>query len=95
MFGHVDCLQSVPEDKHFVYVLRNTEQKPKFYIGLSSDVDARLSDHNMGRCSHTASRRPWQLHVILKFSDEERAIRFERYLKSGSGRAFAKRHFER
>lgn len=82
------------EDKRFVYVLKNAEQKPKFYIGLSSDVDARLSDHNMGRCPHTASRRPWQLHVILKFSDEKRAIRFERYLKSGSGRAFAKRHFE-
>ena len=95
MFGHVDCLQqSVSKDKRFVYVLRNAEQKPKFYIGLSSDVDARLSDHNMGRCPHTASRRPWQLHVILKFSDEKRAIRFERYLKSGSGRAFAKRHFE-
>ena len=95
MFGHVDCLQySVSEDKRFVYVLRNAEQKPRFYIGLSSDVDARLSDHNMGRCPHTASRRPRQLHVILKFSDEKRAIRFERYLKSGSGRAFAKRHFE-
>jgi predicted GIY-YIG superfamily endonuclease len=93
--GHVDCLHSsVSEDKRFVYVLRNADQKPKFYIGLSSDVDARLSDHNMGRCPHTASRRPWQLHVILEFSDEKRAIRFERYLKSGSGRAFAKRHFE-
>ena len=30
----------------------------------------------------------------MAFSDEKRAIRFERYLKSGSGRAFAKRHFE-
>lgn len=84
----------MPEDKRFVYVLRNTEQKPKFYVGLSSDVDARLADHNMGRCPHTASRRPWQLHVILEFPDEKRALRFERYLKSGSGRAFAKRHFE-
>jgi putative endonuclease len=34
------------------------------------------------------------LHVVIAFSDEARAIRFERYLKSGSGRAFAKRHFE-
>ena len=95
MFGHVDCLQwSVSENKRFVYVLRNAEQKPKFYIGLSSDVDARLADHNTGRCSHTASRRPWHLHVVLEFSDERTAIRFERYLKSGSGRAFTKRHFE-
>ena len=81
-------------DKRFVYVLRNADQNPKFYVGLSSDVDARLADHNMGRCPHTASRRPWQLPVVLEFSDEKRAIRFERYLKSGSGRAFARRHFE-
>jgi putative endonuclease len=80
-------------DKRFVYVLRNSDQNPKFYIGLTSDVVARLADHNTGR-PHTASRRPWQLHVVIEFSDEQRAIRFERYLKSGSGRAFARRHFE-
>jgi putative endonuclease len=84
----------MPGDKRFVYVLRNVDRNPSFYVGLSSDVVARLADHNMGRCRHTASRRPWQLHVVIEFSDEDRAIRFERYLKSGSGRAFAKRHFE-
>ena len=67
---------------------------PHFYVGLTSDVNARLDDHNAGRCLHTASRRTWQLHVVIEFTDEERAIHFERYLKSGSGRAFAKRHFE-
>jgi predicted GIY-YIG superfamily endonuclease len=81
-------------DKRFVYVLRNADQHPKFYVGLTSDVGERLADHNAGRCPHTASRRPWQLHLVLEFPDEKRAIRFERYLKSGSGRAFAKRHFE-
>jgi predicted GIY-YIG superfamily endonuclease len=80
--------------KRFVYILRSSDQDSKFYVGLSSDVDARLTDHNMGRCPHTASRRPWQRHVVVEFTDEQRAIRFERYLKSGSGRAFAKRHFE-
>jgi predicted GIY-YIG superfamily endonuclease len=80
--------------KRFVYILRSSDQNPKFYVGLSSDVGVRLADHNMGCCPHTASRRPWQLHVVIEFSDEDRAIRFERYLKSGSGRAFAKRHFE-
>jgi putative endonuclease len=81
-------------EKRFVYVLKNGNHNAAFYVGLSSDVDARLAAHNAGRCSHTASRRPWQLHVVIEFSDEQRAIRFERYLKSGSGRAFAKRHFE-
>jgi putative endonuclease len=81
-------------DKRFVYVLKTTAGMPSFYIGLSSDAKARLADHNAGHCPHTASRRPWQLHLVIEFSDEKRAIRFERYLKSGSGRAFAKRHFE-
>jgi len=81
-------------NKRFVYVLRDADRDPQFYVGLTSDVTARLADHNAGRCSHTISRRPWQRHVVIEFSDERRAIRFERYLKSGSGRAFARRHFE-
>jgi len=84
----------VPAAKRFVYVLKSADRTPSFYVGLSSDVGARLADHNTGRCRHTASGRPWQLHVVIEFPDEDRAIRFERYLKSGSGRAFAKRHFE-
>ena len=80
--------------KRFVYVLKDVEKAPHFYVGLTSDVEARLADHNMGRCPHTSSYRPWHLHVVIEFPDEHRAIRFEHYLKSGSGRAFAKRHFE-
>jgi putative endonuclease len=84
----------VAGNKRFVYVLRNADQNPHFYVGLTSDVNARLADHNAGRCPHTVSRRPWQRHVVIEFPDEKRAIRFESYLKSGSGRAFAKRHLE-
>ena len=85
----------MPGDKRFVYVLKNASPRAGFYVGLSSDVRERLEDHNAGRCPHTSRSRPWQLHVIVEFPDEARALRFERYLKSGSGRAFAKRHFER
>ena len=84
----------MPEGKRFVYVLKNTDSTPRFYTGLTSNVDARLADHNAGRCAHTAKHRPWQQHVVIEFPDERKAVRFERYLKSGSGRAFAKRHFE-
>ena len=41
----------------------------------------------------TAKFRPGRTHVVVEFPDEAHAARFERYLKSGSGRAFAKRHF--
>jgi predicted GIY-YIG superfamily endonuclease len=84
----------MPSNKHFVYVLRNADHPPRYYVGLTSDVHQRVDYHNAGRCPHTARYRPWQLHVVIEFPDEQRAVRFERYLKSGSGRAFAKRHFE-
>ena len=68
----------VPGDKRFVYVLKNPDHAPNFSVGLTSDVSARVSEHNAGRCPHTASRRPWRLHVVIEFSHEKRAVRFER-----------------
>jgi len=44
--------------------------------------------------AHTRHLADRGLHVVIEFSDEKRAIRFERHLKSGSGRVFARRHFE-
>ena len=79
--------------KRYVYVLRNHDPIPRYYVGVTEDVARRSIDHNDGRCLHTASHRPWQRHVVIEFSAESPAIAFERYLKSGSGRAFARRHF--
>jgi predicted GIY-YIG superfamily endonuclease len=76
-----------------VYILRSHSDQSRYYTGITSDLLARLTAHNSGKCTHTASGRPWQADVIIEFSDEKRAIEFERYLKSGSGVAFAKRHF--
>ena len=82
------------QDKRFVYVLKTIGTWNEFYVGLTSDVTARLAAHNSGACRHTASHRPWSLHVVIEFCEQSTASRFERYLKSGSGRAFARRHFE-
>ena len=78
--------------KQFVYVLRNHENPPRYYTGLTSDVASRLAEHHSGSCIHTAKYRPWSLDVVVEFPDERRAVAFERYLKSGSGVAFAHRH---
>jgi predicted GIY-YIG superfamily endonuclease len=77
----------VPEEKRFVNILRSDDSEPHFYIGLTHDVRARLADHSTGRCPHTARYRPWTLHVTIELPDAQRALAFERYLKSGSGRA--------
>jgi putative endonuclease len=79
--------------KRIVYVLRSASSPYRYYSGVTSDLRARLDDHNAGRCAHTAAGRPWRLDVVVTFADEGRAIAFEQYLKSVSGNAFAMRHF--
>jgi putative endonuclease len=76
----------------FVYVLKNSDQPPRYYTGLTSDPIERLKAHNQSNGHHTSGRGPWSFDVVIEFADEARAVRLERYLKSGSGNAFAMRH---
>ncbi len=80
-------------DKRIVYLLRSDSDPRRHYVGITSDILSRLDWHNCGPCGHTIHCRPWSLVVSIEFSAEREAVRFEKYLKSGSGRAFAKRHF--
>lgn len=76
-----------------VYVLSSLAHPDRWYTGLTGDLGARLAAHNRGDSRHTATGRPWRLEVAIEFSTMEGARAFESYLKSGSGRAFARRHF--
>ena len=78
--------------KRFVYVLKNNESPQRYYTGLTSDVARRTAEHNAGSCVHTAKYRPWCVDLVIEFPNEDRAVAFERYLKSGSGVAFSQRH---
>ena len=73
----------------YVYVLQSLTGE-HFYSGITDDLDARLSKHNSGAVTHTSKFRPWRIKNYIAFADEPCAIAFEQYLKSGSGRAFAK-----
>ena len=77
----------------YVYILQSTAGDEHFYVGISNDLKSRLRQHNAGEVFHTAKHRPWTLKNHVAFEDEQKAYAFERYLKSGSGRAFAKKHF--
>jgi putative endonuclease len=79
--------------KRFVYILRSDSDPDRHYVGIAENVEDRLDWHNAGPCGYTTRYRPWSVAVVIEFPTEEQARRFERYLKSGSGRAFAKRHF--
>jgi putative endonuclease len=78
--------------KTIVYIIRNDRDPSRHYTGITNDFPRRLERHNFGRYGRVASN-PWSLVVLLEFPTEAEARRFEKYLKSGSGRAFAKRHF--
>lgn len=80
-------------DTRFVYILRSIRCPDRYYAGLTSDVGRRVAVHNAGGSLHTSDLRPWELVVSLEFMCQSSAVAFEKYLKSGSGRAFAKRHF--
>jgi len=76
----------------YVYILESLDSE-HFYVGITNNLRARLAKHNAGEVPHTSKYRPWRLKTYVAFGDEARAMAFEKYLKSGSGRAFAKKHF--
>ena len=77
----------------YVYLLQSLRHPDRRYIGVSSDPGRRLAEHNAGKSPHTAKYVPWKSVVVIGFEEDERAFQFERYLKTGSGRAFANKHF--
>ncbi len=76
---------------HYVYILQSIDEPDSFYVGVTADLRARLHRHNSGEVSHTSKFAPWRIKTYVAFSEEGQAFAFERYLKSASGRAFAKK----
>jgi putative endonuclease len=74
----------------YVYILQSLKDTKHFYTGITEDLKVRLVAHNSGSVTHTSKHLPWRLKTFIAFSDHARASAFEKYLKSGSGRAFAK-----
>jgi predicted GIY-YIG superfamily endonuclease len=75
----------------YVYILQSEANPKNHYVGLTDDLRKRLEKHNAGDVPHTAKFRPWRIQTAISFNNRERASEFERYLKTGSGRALAKK----
>ena len=75
----------------YVYIPHSLAHPERYYIGITADLQARLEKHNAGEVSHTSKYAPWAIKTYVAFSDEAQAFAFEKYLKSASGRAFAKK----
>jgi len=75
---------------YFVYSLKCRDG---FYIGCTDNIEERLERHSKGHVPATKNRLPIKLEFYIAIPDKYKAFEFEKYLKSGSGRAFIKKHF--
>jgi predicted GIY-YIG superfamily endonuclease len=73
----------------YVYIVRSISSPEQIYVGATADLKQRLADHNAGKSPHTSKFRPWELLWYSAFNEKMRALEFEKYLKSHSGKAFA------
>jgi len=76
---------------YFVYILRSLNYD-QTYTGFTKNIETRLKQHNEGKSPHTSKYKPWNLVTYVTFNSEVRAREFEKYLKSGSGIAFSRKH---
>ena len=79
-------------DRFYVYVLISEKDPMKYYIGMTTDIEGRVRQHNEFKCAYSKRFAPWRLETYIFFHREDLALAFERYLKHGSGHAFLKRH---
>lgn len=78
---------------YYVYILQSESNPERFYTGFTDDLESRLITHNKGKCVHTSKFTPWRIKTTIAFTNRERALAFEKYLKSSSGRGFSRKHF--
>jgi putative endonuclease len=75
---------------YYVYILLCADGKP--YTGCTDDLKERLTRHQKGNVPATKERLPVKLISYFAFSNKYTAFNFEKYLKTGSGRTFLKKH---
>lgn len=77
----------------YVYMLRSVVDPDRYYVGRTEDLRERVKRHNARHIRHTSKFVPWQVETAVAFRSQAKAILFEKYLKTHSGRAFARKHF--
>ena len=80
-------------DFYYVYRLVSLSYPERYYVGQTDNLKDRLAKHNKGDVTHTSKYKLWRIDSAHAFVDREKAAKFEAYLKSHSGREFARRHF--
>ena len=78
---------------HYAYILQSKTVTSRYYTGFTENLQNRLKYHNSGQCPHTSKYKPWRIKTAIAFTDRKKALDFESYLKTPSGRAFVKKRF--
>ncbi len=78
---------------YHVYIIQSISFPSETYIGFTTNIKKRLTKHNESGTTYTANFKPWKIKNIITFKEKDKALAFEKYLKSHSGRAFANKHF--
>ena len=73
----------------YVYIIRSSAHPRQIYVGFTEDLKSRLQKHNRGDCTHTSKYLPWELQFYCAFNEKKKALDFELYLKTHSGKAFS------
>jgi putative endonuclease len=76
-----------------MYYVYSLKCKDGFYVGCTNNLKERFERHKKGYAPATKSRLPVSLEFYIAINNKYKAFEFEKYLKSGSGRAFTKKHF--
>jgi putative endonuclease len=78
---------------YYVYILESIPFPNQSYIGFTTDLKKRIKKHNEGGSPYTSKYKPWKIKTGIAFTNKDRALSFENYLKSHSGKAFISKHF--
>lgn len=76
---------------YYIYLLRSLSHPDQTYIGYTKNLKHRLAQHNSATTYSSSPYKPWKLITYIAFSSYENAIAFEKYIKVGSGHAFAQK----
>ena len=74
---------------YYTYVLKSLKDR-KLYVGYSDDLKSRIKRHNDGYVEATKSRRSFELIYYEACLDKQKALKREKYFKTGFGRRFLK-----
>lgn len=89
--GVAERSRAIIYSMHFVYILKSVKDG-SYYTGYTEYIQKRLVEHNTGSSKYSNTKAPFELVWHCAFQDKSKALIFEKYLKQGSGFAFARKH---